>query len=495
MAKLVEAGKRRVNFRLFSRFRIRCAAVLALVVAPAVALTALAPYRMAAQDVFQQHPSIEAKNFKTETCVTCHTDKKKGKVVHPALEAGCEVCHVGQETESGFKISLVAGGNDLCFTCHNDKKPDLAKAPSTHWPVVKSKCITCHDPHSSANENLLREPVQGTTAKENLCLTCHKDIAALLASKNQHMAVLMGCGACHVTHKAGALDQQDTRFHLKKPAPQLCLDCHDVSGKEIKEAHHGQPFEKVNCADCHNPHGSDRPKLINTYVHMPFEQKMCEACHSAPQNGKVVVNEGGKRALCYMCHPDIKAKIEKAKVPHGLFAIRDYCTDCHSPHASANPHQLRESPVALCETCHTDRREELATKKFIHPPVVKLGCTVCHDPHASDYPGRLRASVNALCLSCHAPGPLPPAKDGKITLLGTEIPASFFQNVRRIGLSKTRTTGHPLTGHPVSGPNVLQPGKRPITCVTCHNPHASDFTRALFNLKPGVKSVCLTCHA
>lgn len=458
-------------------------------------LLALAPHSVAAQDFLKVHPTIEAKNFKTETCVTCHADKDKGKVVHPAVAAGCEACHVGQETESGFKISLMVQGNDLCFTCHNDKQPDMAKAPSIHWPVLKGTCVTCHDPHSSANEHLLRKPEQGTTAKENLCLTCHKGIAKLLASKNQHMAVLMGCGACHVTHKAGSLDQQDTRFHLKKPAPQLCLDCHDVSGKEIKDAHHGQPFEKANCADCHNPHGSDRPKLINTYAHMPFEQKMCDACHSAPQNGKVVVNEGGKRALCYMCHDDIKTKIEKAKVPHGLFAARDYCTDCHSPHASAYPHQLRQPTVELCDTCHANLSKELATRKFVHAPVVKLGCTVCHDPHASDYPSRLRASVNELCLACHGPGPLPPAKDGKITVLGTEIPAAFFQKIRRIGISRTGTTGHPLTGHPFSGPNVLRPGKPMITCVTCHNPHASDFTQRMFQLKAGSKSICLNCHA
>lgn len=430
------------------------------------------------------------------TCASCHTDMSSGSVVHPALELGCEGCH-GVDQVEGDESALIypmAEGNQLCFNCHEDKKPRPSQL-SVHTPVKTGPCTTCHDPHSSENASLLQMAPEGREAGENLCLTCHAEIASHVQRPVQHMAVDMGCLTCHVTHKSEAEDTWEANFHLVEAQPGLCGNCHDVEDTALQEAHFGQPFGSARCTRCHNPHGSDRAKLINAFAHMPFEEKMCEVCHNEPQEGIVSLIEDGRRDLCYTCHEDIRERIENAVVPHGLFEQRDYCTDCHSPHATAYPHQLRRRTVRVCEGCHTERREEQLTMKFLHPPVFDVGCTVCHDPHGGDNVHRLRASINELCLECHQ-GPNAPAdENGMVTLFGNvKVPASSLEGIRKISISEETMQGHPLAGHPISGPNPLKPDEPAITCVTCHNPHASDFTRRRFQLKEGVKSVCLNCH-
>ena len=47
------------------------------------------------------------------------------------------------------------------------------------------------------------------------------------------------------------------------------------------KAHNGQPFGNANCIQCHDPHQSAKPKLMQAFVHNPFENKMCDSCHAA----------------------------------------------------------------------------------------------------------------------------------------------------------------------------------------------------------------------
>src|SRR5262245_35757273 len=39
------------------------------------------------------HPLLEPKDLKTETCTTCHTAKNQGRFVHTAVTTGCQSCH------------------------------------------------------------------------------------------------------------------------------------------------------------------------------------------------------------------------------------------------------------------------------------------------------------------------------------------------------------------------------------------------------------------
>src|SRR5208282_4745938 len=96
------------------------------------------------------------------------------------------------------------------------------------------------------------------------------------------------CAKCHDPHKS------DNPALLLKPmsgdqTQNLCLTCHDVKDAAIVKAHHGQPFEKADCIQCHDARQSNSPKLMQAFLHNPFESKECDDCHQPPKDGKVVL--------------------------------------------------------------------------------------------------------------------------------------------------------------------------------------------------------------
>ncbi|MGZ7042595.1 MAG: hypothetical protein ACXVH7_12455, partial [Thermoanaerobaculia bacterium] len=47
---------------------------------------------MSAQEQLE-HPYIEPKDVKAETCLTCHPEKMQRQFVHTAVRMGCPECH------------------------------------------------------------------------------------------------------------------------------------------------------------------------------------------------------------------------------------------------------------------------------------------------------------------------------------------------------------------------------------------------------------------
>jgi predicted CXXCH cytochrome family protein len=106
----------------------------------------------------------------------------------------------------------------------------------------------------------------------------------------------------------------------------------------------------------------------------------------------------------------------------------------------------------------------VASKKNVHGAIARWGCTACHDPHASANEKLLLRAPNALCLRCHP----------RIT--GEHVFVAF--------------DGRP---HPLEGkPDPSRPGK-PLSCLSCHSPHASDGQR-LFWRGITKQDVCNDCH-
>ncbi len=431
-------------------------------------------------------------------CLTCHTDKNAGATVHAVIEMGCETCHSVDQDEDYTEVYFETIGNELCLTCHGDKEAS-AEQLTLHNPVRRDLCITCHDPHSSANEFLLRKPVGGTDTENNLCLTCHENITAQLTKANLHMAVEFGCATCHETHKSEPADTNEGVYHLTAAQPDLCLTCHDSSEESFSTAHGGQPVESAACTMCHNPHGSDNAKLLNNFVHAAFEMG-CETCHDTPAEGTVILQEGAGKDLCLMCHSDVGEAIEGVGYGHLPLELDDGCITCHNPHATTSPKLLKAGPVDTCLSCHTDLDEARAAKKNLHRPVFEAGCAVCHKPHGGEREKFLRAEVNDTCLACHnrrtprnvlvkANAGLPfELFDGAV-----EVPTALLKNIPTLPLAKGATKGHPvIASHPVAGKYPLGDN---MTCVTCHEPHAADGSTKLFITQTEDSRVlCQKCH-
>lgn len=109
-----------------------------------------------------------------------------GMLVHyPYEERECAACH--DPSSLGSMLEPQPG---LCYMCHEDFSSSYAYL---HGPVAGGYCTSCHNPHLSENEHLLR-----FTGSE-LCYHCHKEESVL---KNEmHMDLDgMECTDCHNVH-------------------------------------------------------------------------------------------------------------------------------------------------------------------------------------------------------------------------------------------------------------------------------------------------------
>jgi predicted CXXCH cytochrome family protein len=442
------------------------------------------------------HPVPLDKGVDSKKCLECHEDKTKAKAVHSAMATGCLSCHEVRVNKDTTHIKLItATPSALCFTCHEDKKPGNIKG-TVHSPAVRD-CLSCHDPHGSDNKNQLLKPTSGGE-KENLCSSCHQTGLHVPEKGSRHAALDMGCETCHVTHKTGADPTLENRFHLTKAAPALCVDCHDPKDEQLQKAHNSQPFGTANCVECHDPHESASPKLMAKFQHVPFQGNGCDTCHAPAKDGKIVLTQADAKTLCLTCHDDKAKLIDTAKVQHPGAA--GDCTDCHTPHASSQPGLPKTDPVTICLGCHSDI-DELRKKPAHHQPAFTQGCSTCHTPHGGDNDHLLRAKGNALCLECHGPDSVPQRDEAEhlLTIFNGQVklPDDYYKKNKVPILPLRYGLGHPVEYHPVS--DVMDPTnqskvKMPLSCLSCHQSHASAQPDLLINDQANNIAFCDNCH-
>jgi predicted CXXCH cytochrome family protein len=165
------------------------------------------------------------------------------KVVHPALKrTDCLGCHDGGHGSDNLRL-LKKNAANLCYGCHERK--DKAKFP--HSAVVIGDCAVCHDPHSSDNPKLLAKATMQET-----CFLCHQD--DVTGRKVIHPPLAKGCDQCHDPHGA------PNRFALKFGSGKaVCYKCHKpVDTGKVKHA----ALERYGCTACHDPHGTGQPALL-----------------------------------------------------------------------------------------------------------------------------------------------------------------------------------------------------------------------------------------
>ena len=439
------------------------------------------------------HPVPLEKNTDSAKCIECHQDKAKGKFVHSAIPTGCTSCHEIRVSKDVTRVKLTTTTPQaLCLTCHSGMNAADLKG-KVHPPAVRD-CLKCHDPHVSDNKYQLLKPTSGGKG-ENLCLNCHTQGLNVPATGSRHAALDMGCETCHVTHKVGESGKQEFDYHLTKATPALCIDCHDAKDAALVKAHQGQPFGTANCVQCHNPHQSAQPKLMQKFTHPPFAGNQCDTCHQPAKDGKIVLTNADSKALCVTCHDDQAKKIETAKVQHP--GAQGECIACHNPHAGKTPGFIQPDPVNACLTCHSDQAEQ-HKKKHPHQPAFEQGCATCHEPHGGDNAHLLRvADTNTLCLECHGPDRAPAKLEAEhlVTIYNgkVKLPEDYFRMVPVIPLKYG--LGHPTDRHPVSGPSEPKnPASPPMTCLTCHQPHASAQANLLVKDQSANMAFCDTCH-
>jgi DmsE family decaheme c-type cytochrome len=258
-------------------------------------------------------------------------------------------------------------GAEACQACHADIYTGWEK--SAHWKqtykeggIAKHGCEDCHgaaashvaDPSDTSKLFLFEKAsVKEIDAR---CLGCHAGgTQHMNAINSEHARNEVSCVSCHSPHHG-----KDSDFLLVKAQPELCYSCHLAKKAEFDMPFHHRVNEGlVQCTDCHNPHGTVRPKQVRT---------------SSTQD-----------QVCFTCHTDKQGPFVYEHAPVKV----DGCESCHLVHGGPNPHMLKLSNVnLLCLQCHTTSSFSSAPgmPSFHNQASLFQSCVLCHSQiHGSNF--------------------------------------------------------------------------------------------------------------
>jgi predicted CXXCH cytochrome family protein len=197
--------------------------------------------------------------------------------------------------------------------------------------------------NSCSTDRAVIAPLQiegATYVGDKACLDCHPSISrvfpasphARLRMENSKMPGQTGCESCHgpgSKHIAMAGRGGQEKFIINPGKnPEACFQCHEETRAQFHFPQHHPVIEgKMNCVQCHDPHGMDIMK---------------------PSGGLAMarVNEN-----CAQCH---REQTRPFVFEHA--ALREGCTVCHNPHGSINAKMLIQRDSNLCLKCHAQRQ-------------------------------------------------------------------------------------------------------------------------------------------
>ncbi|MGC2423974.1 MAG: DmsE family decaheme c-type cytochrome [Nitrospirota bacterium] len=154
--------------------------------------------------------------------------------------------------------------------------------------------------------------------------------------------------------------------------------------------------QSLICLKCHTANATFNLQYWNSSIHN-ISGVSCFDCHKVHRGVDLKVRAKDVAALCYKCHPYIKAEFSLPN-HHPVNEGRVTCLDCHDPHGSAFEKQLKEGDMKqLCGNCHAEKAGPFA---FEHADITN-DCRNCHAPHGSVNLNMLKVRMPYLCYQCH----------------------------------------------------------------------------------------------
>jgi DmsE family decaheme c-type cytochrome len=314
------------------------------------------------------HAACFAFGQATSTHVPATTPADTKSAPSPGTQVPGKVIPVSVASTTSIATSQYVGA-ETCKTCHEEIYNNWEKTP--HWKTTlnnlggpsKQGCEGCHGPgaaHVAGGGDITKIYTFKDASSKDInarCMSCH-------AGGTQHMNAInsvhtqnnVSCISCHSPHHS-----ETKEFLLTKAQPQLCYSCHLQQKAQFEMPFHHRVNEGlVQCTDCHNPHGTVRPKQVRT---------------SSTQD-----------AVCFTCHTDKQGPFVFEHEPVKI----EGCSSCHTPHGGANAHMLRVSNVnLLCLQCHTNvasGKGAPGTPSFHSQETFFKSCTLCHNQiHGSNF--------------------------------------------------------------------------------------------------------------
>lgn len=304
----------------------------------------------------------------------------------------------GAEVFAADAPRAVAPEAEICKGCHEKYVETYLTTKHGQQGNLKGPdCQTCHAnalEHAKAGGGRGVGGVLGFNSKaipavkkSAVCLSCHEGNRHLAFwDSGRHAKNDVACNDCHSLHgKPGP----GATIALKHPNPliapyqttqrqlqyETCVTCHkQIRTQILKNSHHPIIEGKVNCTDCHNPHGA----LSRAMVKSESIPQLCTGCHSE------------KRGPFMWEHPPVE----------------ENCLTCHNSHGSNHKRLLAMPAPNVCQDCHDAAR---------HPGTAYSGAMGWIPVPPSATNTRLIARG---CVNCHASihGSNAPARRGKFLL-------------------------------------------------------------------------------
>ncbi|EKN71372.1 doubled CXXCH domain-containing protein [Neobacillus bataviensis LMG 21833] len=303
----------------------------------------------------------------TNSCANCHSthngdDSRLLKFKNAEYDM-CLSCHDG--TMGFYNVQTASGAGIFSESHESESMHNVSsgiingKAPGAYLnkDTNELECSSCHNPHGSVNDRLLKEnvigsvpfaygtvngvkvPVQNGVKTINLSLSDDPDFAAINASTTN--------SGLKITKSIGPKDSQD-----KINYSQFCAACHDDyaasrtagrpsnAGKTAGNTNHDFLYTHTsnsssqgrNCAACHYAHGTDITTLMDTAgktiddLKKPVAQGGKGWSDAVAKDYMKDVSVGGSSnkkftnmAVCWSCHQSTH-KIDTPVVPGGDYS-------------------------------------------------------------------------------------------------------------------------------------------------------------------------------
>jgi len=268
----------------------------------------------------------------------------------------------------------------VCFLNSCSTAPAAAFAPpeipGAHF-VGNQACLDCHanyvrifptSPHARVRFN-----VASSTGVPPVRLGGSQDFREPETHGRNARATNFGCESCHGPGSKHIEVGGGRGKFIVNPGkdPSACFQCHlDVHAEFELPQHHPVIEGRMNCVQCHDPHGSEILKPAGGLA-MARLNESCAQCHREQAQPFVFEHE----------------------------ALREGCTVCHNPHGSVNRKLLVEADDNLCLRCHAQvqgpgvARGEIFIGKVPHTTLLQMGAcwsAGCHTAvHGSNVQPRM----------------------------------------------------------------------------------------------------------